>query len=189
MLCAVNDARGCLKVLNLIKNPPADNSYQHLKDRVLYIITPNDYAHAEAFACLPLQPSTLMSRMLGLLPTGHLGEEYPPMQSTHLSFLELLLLPLQVPVLAVLLLFPQPLAVPAHPPCAGTMETWPRSVKLPAPGWETSRLGGGCVLPSCQSFRFFPHLPPGSFLFLEASSGFWSLCILVSLSTFNLQLQ
>ena len=62
-----------VKVLDLIRKPPADHLYLHLKDRLLRIFTLNNYARAEAIANLTgdMQPSTLMSRMLGLLPAGH----------------------------------------------------------------------------------------------------------------------
>ena len=64
-----------VKVLNIIRNPPAEDSYRHLKDRLLRMFVLNDYSCAEAILNLPLsgemQPSTLMSRMLSLLPTSH----------------------------------------------------------------------------------------------------------------------
>ena len=64
-----------VKVLDLIRNPPDDSPYQTLKDRLLRMFALNNYTHAEAIANLPLtggmQPFTLMSRMLGLLPDGH----------------------------------------------------------------------------------------------------------------------
>ena len=64
-----------IKVLNLIRNPPAQDPYQHLKDRLLRMFALNNYACTEAIANLPLttimQPSTLMSRMLCLLPASH----------------------------------------------------------------------------------------------------------------------
>ena len=55
-----------VKVLNLIRNPLADNPYQYLNKRLLRMFTLNDYACIEAIANLPLR-----SRMLGLLPEGH----------------------------------------------------------------------------------------------------------------------
>ena len=64
-----------VKVLNLIRNPPTNNPYRHLKDSYLRMFALNDYPRAEAIANLPLtgnmQSSTLMSRMLGLLRAGH----------------------------------------------------------------------------------------------------------------------
>ena len=64
-----------VKVLDLIRNPPADNPYQHLKDRLLCMFALNDYAHDEAIANLPrtsdMQPSTRISGMQGLLLDGH----------------------------------------------------------------------------------------------------------------------
>ena len=64
-----------IKVLNLIRNPPAENLYQLLKDRLLQMFALNNYRRTEAIANIPLtgnmQPSTLISRMLGLLPAGH----------------------------------------------------------------------------------------------------------------------
>ena len=42
-----------VKVLDLIRNPSADNPYQHLKDRLLRMFALNNYAHAEAIANLP----------------------------------------------------------------------------------------------------------------------------------------
>ena len=54
---------GTNKVLNLIRNPPTDESYRHIKDRLLRIFSLNDYARAEAIANMPLtsnmQSSTL----------------------------------------------------------------------------------------------------------------------------------
>ena len=64
-----------VKVLNLIRHPPKDNPYQPFKDRLLRMFTLNNFACTEAFGNIPLtdsmQPSTLMSRMLRLLPAGH----------------------------------------------------------------------------------------------------------------------
>ena len=61
-----------VRVLDLIRNPPEDKLYQRLKDRLLRMFA---LTCAEAIANLPLtgnmQPSTLMSRMLGLLHPGH----------------------------------------------------------------------------------------------------------------------
>ena len=65
-----------IKVLNLIRNSPADDPFQRLKDRLLRMYALNNYACAAVIANLPLtcdmQPSILMSRMLGLLPAGHM---------------------------------------------------------------------------------------------------------------------
>ena len=64
-----------VKVLDLIRNPPKDEPYQGLKYWLLRMFTFNNYTHPEAIANLTLtddmQPSTLMSRMLGLLSAGH----------------------------------------------------------------------------------------------------------------------
>ena len=64
-----------VQVLDLIRNPPKDDPYQSLKDRLLRMFALNDYTSAEAIANLSLtgdmQPSTLMSWMLGILPDGH----------------------------------------------------------------------------------------------------------------------
>ena len=64
-----------VKVLDIIRNPPEDYPYPSLKDQLLRMFALNNYACAEAIANLPLmgdmQPSALMSRMLGLLPDGH----------------------------------------------------------------------------------------------------------------------
>ena len=64
-----------VKVLDLIRNPPEDYPYPSLKAQLLRMFALNNYACAEAIANLPLmgdmQPSALMSRMLGLLPDGH----------------------------------------------------------------------------------------------------------------------
>ena len=63
-----------VKFLDLIRNPTNDNPYQTLKNRLLRMFALNYYACPEAIANLPLthnmQPSTRMSRMLGLLPAN-----------------------------------------------------------------------------------------------------------------------
>ena len=41
-----------VKVLDLISNPPIENPYQHLKDRLLRVYALNDYACAEAIVNL-----------------------------------------------------------------------------------------------------------------------------------------
>ena len=43
-----------VKVLDLIRNPPTENPYQHLKDRLLWMYALNDNALVKAFANLPL---------------------------------------------------------------------------------------------------------------------------------------
>ena len=59
-----------VKILDLVCSTSTEDPYQHLKDRLLPM---NDYARCEAIHNLSLtgdlQPSTLMSRMLGLLPS------------------------------------------------------------------------------------------------------------------------
>ena len=63
-----------VKVLNLIKKPPAKDAYHHIKDRFSWMFALDNYAQCDAIANLPLsgntQPSNLMSQMLGLLPAG-----------------------------------------------------------------------------------------------------------------------
>ena len=62
------------KVLDLIRAPPA-YPYRHIKERLLKIYALTDYAKYEAISSLPLSddmlPSTLMSKMLALLPADH----------------------------------------------------------------------------------------------------------------------
>ena len=64
-----------VKVLDLTRNPPTNDPYENLKDRLHRMFSLNNYVQAEVIANLPLtgnmQPSTLMSRMLRLLPAGH----------------------------------------------------------------------------------------------------------------------
>ena len=65
-----------VKVLDLIRAPPATDPYQHLKDRLLRMYALTDYARFkaifEAISSLPLSgdmlPSALMLKMLALLP-------------------------------------------------------------------------------------------------------------------------
>ena len=117
----------------------------------------NFQSHVSSYSALILSP----------LPRSWVMSS-PCMLSTHLSLLVLLLLPLLVPVLAVLLLLRPPPATLPLPLCAGITDLTvilPRSVVLPAPGRETSRLAGRCILPSCWCFRFFSDLTPGPSLF------------------------
>ena len=55
-----------VKVLNLIKKPPAKDAYHHIKDRFSWMFALDNYAQCDAIANLPLsgntQPSNLMSR-------------------------------------------------------------------------------------------------------------------------------
>ena len=64
-----------VKVLDLIRAPPADNPYGHLKDRLLQMYALMDYPRYETIYSLPLSgdmlPSTLMPKMLCLLPSDH----------------------------------------------------------------------------------------------------------------------
>ena len=64
-----------VKVLDLISAPPCDNSYGHLKNRLLQMYGLTDYAVFEDISSLPFSedmlPSALMSKMLSLLPAGH----------------------------------------------------------------------------------------------------------------------
>ena len=64
-----------VKVLDLIRAPPADNPYGHLKDILLRMYALTDYACYEAISSLPLSgdmlPFALMSKMLALLPANH----------------------------------------------------------------------------------------------------------------------
>ena len=63
-----------VKVLDLISAPPCDNSYGHLKNRLLQMYSLKDYTSFEAISSLPflgdMLPSALMSKMLSLLPAG-----------------------------------------------------------------------------------------------------------------------
>ena len=125
-----------VKVRNLIRNPNDDDPYQTFKDQLLRMFALNNYAHAEAIANLPLtsnmQPSTLMYRMLGLLPSS-------------------LFLP--SPFFNSWSQFSLPLVVPTRPLCVHVTDLMLRklrSVVLPTPGREISCPAGGCVLPSCR---------------------------------------
>ena len=64
-----------VKVLDLICAPPTDNPYGHLKEGLLRMYALTDYAGFEAISSLSLSgdmlPSTLMLKMLALLPAGH----------------------------------------------------------------------------------------------------------------------
>ena len=64
-----------VKVLDLIRAPPQDNPYGHLKSRLLQMYGLTDYAHFKAISSLPftgdMLPSALMSKLLSLLPAGH----------------------------------------------------------------------------------------------------------------------
>ena len=64
-----------VKVLDLIRAPPATNPYQHLKDCLLRMYALTDYAHFKAVSNVPLSgdllPSALMLRMLTLLPADY----------------------------------------------------------------------------------------------------------------------
>ena len=67
-----NDA---VKVLDLIRAPPANDSYGHLKERLLRMYALMDYACYEAISSLPLSRDmlafALISKMLFLLPSSH----------------------------------------------------------------------------------------------------------------------
>ena len=64
-----------VKVLDLIRAPPQDNPYSHLKNCLLQMYDPTYYVRLEAISSLPflgdMLPSALMSKMLSLLPAGH----------------------------------------------------------------------------------------------------------------------
>ena len=64
-----------VKVLDLIRAPPATNPYQHLKDCLLRMYALTDYAYFKAVSNVPLSgdllPSALMLRMLTLLPADY----------------------------------------------------------------------------------------------------------------------
>ena len=64
-----------MKALDLIGNHPANNPHGHLKKHFLLMYALTDYARHEAISSLPLfedmMPSTLMSKMLSLLPSSH----------------------------------------------------------------------------------------------------------------------
>ena len=64
-----------IKVLYLIRAPPADNPNGHLNEGLLQMYALTDYAHYKALSSLPLPgdmlPSALMLKMLALLPSDH----------------------------------------------------------------------------------------------------------------------
>ena len=64
-----------VKILYLIRAPPRDYPYGHLKNRLLQMYGLTSYAHFEAISSLPFSgdmlPSALISKMLSLLPAGH----------------------------------------------------------------------------------------------------------------------
>ena len=64
-----------VKVLDLIRAPPHDDPYSHLKNCLLRMYGLTDYARFESSSSLPFSgdmlPSALMSKMLSLLPAGH----------------------------------------------------------------------------------------------------------------------
>ena len=64
-----------VKVLDLVRCPPPLNPFDQLKSRLLLLYAMTEYARYEAFISLPMSgdmlPSTLMSKMLGLLPEDH----------------------------------------------------------------------------------------------------------------------
>ena len=64
-----------VKVLNLIRTPPRDDPYGHLKNCLLRMYGLTDYACLEAISSLPflgyILLSALMSKVLSLLPAGH----------------------------------------------------------------------------------------------------------------------
>ena len=63
------------KVLDLIQAPPAIDPYGHLKEHLLWMYALTNYAHYKAILSLLLSgdmlPSTLMLKMLSLLPSDH----------------------------------------------------------------------------------------------------------------------
>ena len=64
-----------VKEFDLIRAPPRDDPYGHLKNCLLWMYGLTDYTHFEAISSLhfsgDILPSVLMSRMLSLLPAGH----------------------------------------------------------------------------------------------------------------------
>ena len=64
-----------VKVLDLIRTPPADNPYCHFKEPLLWMYSLTDNTHYKAITSLPLSrdmlPLALMSKMHSLLPSGH----------------------------------------------------------------------------------------------------------------------
>ena len=64
-----------MKFLDLIRVPPTDDLYGHLKDRLLQMYALSNYACYKAISSLPLScdmlPFALMLKMLVLLRSGH----------------------------------------------------------------------------------------------------------------------
>ena len=64
-----------VKVLDLIRAPPANAPYEHIKYCILWMYALTDNASYEAISSLPLSgdmiPFALMSKMLALLPDNH----------------------------------------------------------------------------------------------------------------------
>ena len=64
-----------VKVLDLIRAPPRDDPYSHLKNRLLRMYGLTNYPRFEAISSLPFSgdmlPPALMSKMLSLLPAGN----------------------------------------------------------------------------------------------------------------------
>ena len=64
-----------VKVLDLVRNLPNTNPYSTLKDNLTSLFAMTEYARYEAFINLPMSgdmlPTTLMSKMLALLPEDH----------------------------------------------------------------------------------------------------------------------
>ena len=63
------------QILDLIRAPPAGDSYEVLKEHLTTLYSLNDYQRFEALFSLPLtrdeKPSHLMNRMLALLPDDY----------------------------------------------------------------------------------------------------------------------
>ena len=70
-----------VKVLDLIRAPPATHPYLHLKDRLLRMYALTDYVCFNAISNLTLSgdmlPSALMSKILALLPADHQACSFP----------------------------------------------------------------------------------------------------------------
>ena len=64
-----------VKILDLVRSPPSANPYDILRDRLTSLYAMTEYARYETFINLPMSgdmlPSTLMSKMLALLPEDH----------------------------------------------------------------------------------------------------------------------
>ena len=62
-----------VKVLDLIRAPPTDDPYGHLKKCLLQMYALTDYTCYKAISSLSgdMLPSALMSKMLALLPSDH----------------------------------------------------------------------------------------------------------------------